>query len=134
VTPQPNEPLGQPRRLKYPGGGDAVLASWWGNRGDERRNLTRWPPKLVAEAVGLRTAPGRLARAADAADVEFDTQVVVKPATAGSSYGVTLVTEAGQLEQAVRTAARYDDRILIEEVVHGREIDVAVLREADGNR
>jgi D-alanine-D-alanine ligase len=32
------------------------------------------------------------------------------------------------------TAARYDDQILIEHVVHGREIDVAVLREADGSR
>jgi D-alanine-D-alanine ligase len=31
-------------------------------------------------------------------------------------------------------AARYDDQILVEHVVHGREIDVAVLREGDGSR
>jgi D-alanine-D-alanine ligase len=67
-------------------------------------------------------------------DIEFETEVVVKPVSAGSSYGVTLAREAGQLGEALRTAAHYDDRILIEHVVHGREIDVAVLREADGSR
>jgi hypothetical protein len=65
---------------------------------------------------------------------EFETEVVVKPVSAGSSYGVTLAREAGQLGEALHTAAHYDDRILIEHVVHGREIDVAVLREADGSR
>jgi D-alanine-D-alanine ligase-like ATP-grasp enzyme len=45
-----------------------------------------------------------------------------------------LAREAGQLGEALHTAAHYDDRILIEHVVHGREIDVAVLREADGSR
>jgi D-alanine-D-alanine ligase len=33
-----------------------------------------------------------------------------------------------QLREALRCAARFDDRILIEDVVAGREIDVAVLR------
>lgn len=96
--------------------------------------MDKWTTKLVAEAVGIPTAPGCLIRADEAPDVEFDTAVVVKPASAGSSYGVTLARDAAELRQAVRTAARYDQRILIEELVHGREIDVAVLREADGSR
>ncbi|MPZ54599.1 MAG: D-alanine--D-alanine ligase, partial [Acidimicrobiia bacterium] len=90
--------------------------------------------KLVAEAIGIRTALGRLVRPADVGGIEFEADVVVKPVSAGSSYGVTLVREAGQLGEALCTAAHYDDRILIEQVVHGREIDVAVLREADGSR
>ena len=94
--------------------------------------IDKWATKLVAEAIGIRTAVGRLVRAADAGGIEFETAVVVKPVSAGSSYGVTLVREAGQLAEALRTAARYDDRILIEHAVPGREIDVAVLREADG--
>jgi D-alanine-D-alanine ligase-like ATP-grasp enzyme len=53
---------------------------------------------------------------------------------AGSSFGVALARDASQLRDALRCAARFDDRILIEDVVPGREIDVAVLREADGCR
>ncbi len=94
----------------------------------------KWVTKLVAEAIGIRVAPGRLVRATDMGDIEFETEVVVKPVSAGSSYGVTFVRDACQLDEALRIASRYDDQILIEHVVHGREIDVAVLREADGSR
>jgi D-alanine-D-alanine ligase len=96
--------------------------------------MDKWATKLVAQAVGIRTAPGRLATAAQIADIEFKTDVVVKPASAGSSFGVALARDAAQLRDALRCAARFDDRILIEDVVSGREIDVAVLREADGRR
>lgn len=96
--------------------------------------MDKWATKLVADAVGLRTARGRLVAAADIGDVEFDGPVVVKPVSAGSSYGVGLVTEEDQLLGALREAARFDTRILVEEVVRGREIDVAVLREAGGVR
>ena len=90
--------------------------------------------KLVAEAVGTSTSPGRLVAAADIAGIGFETDVVVKPASTGSSFGVALARDAFQLRDALRCAARFDDRILIEDVVPGREIDVAVLREADGCR
>jgi D-alanine-D-alanine ligase len=96
--------------------------------------MDKWATKLVAEAVGIHTAPGRLVAAAETADIEFETDVVVKPASAGSSFGVALARDASQLRDALRCAARFDDRILIEDVVPGREIDVAVLREADGCR
>lgn len=96
--------------------------------------MDKWATKLVAEAVGIRTAPGRLVAAAEIADIEFAKDVVVKPASAGSSFGVALARDPSQLRDALRRAARFDDRILIEDVVPGREIDVAVLREADGRR
>lgn len=96
--------------------------------------MDKWATKLVAEAAGLRTARGRLVGAADSGDAEFDGPVVVKPVSAGSSYGVSLVREERLLGAALREAARFDSRILVEEVVEGREIDVAVLREAGGVR
>lgn len=96
--------------------------------------MDKWTTKLVADAVGIRTARGRLVCAEDIGDVEFDGAVVVKPASAGSSYGVSLVRDDDELLPALRTAARFDRRILIEEVMRGREIDVAVLREAGGIR
>ncbi|MER7541917.1 D-alanine--D-alanine ligase [Spirillospora sp. NPDC127506] len=96
--------------------------------------IDKWATKLVAEAVGIRTAPGRLVAAADIADVDFRASAVVKPVSAGSSFGVALARDASELRDALRCAARFDDRILVEDVVRGREIDVAVLREADGRR
>ena len=96
--------------------------------------MDKWATKLVAQAVGLRTARGRLVAAEDIGDVDFEGAVVVKPVTAGSSHGVSLVTEEGDLLMALRGAARFDRRILVEEVVHAREIDVAVLREKGGVR
>lgn len=96
--------------------------------------MDKWATKLVAQAIGIRTAQGRLVSASDIGDEEFERPVVVKPVSAGSSFGVSLVQDAADLRHALHTAAEFDRRILIEEVVHGREIDVAVLREADGTR
>jgi D-alanine-D-alanine ligase len=96
--------------------------------------MDKWATKLVAEAIGARTARGRLVAADEIGAVEFETEVVVKPVASGSSYGVALARDASQLRDALRGAAQYDDRLLVEEVVVGREIDVAVLREAGGRR
>lgn len=96
--------------------------------------MDKWTTKLVADAVCLGTARGRLVSADDIGDVEFEGEVVVKPVSSGSSHGVGLVTREEDLLVALHEAARFDRRILVEEVVRGREIDVAVLREKGGIR
>jgi D-alanine-D-alanine ligase len=52
----------------------------------------------------------------------------VKPARAGSSLGVSRVSDAAELEHAVKTAFAEDPRILIEEGVVGREVECGVLQ------
>jgi D-alanine-D-alanine ligase len=94
--------------------------------------MDKWATKLVAEAVGVRTAPGRLVT--DASAVVFDGPVVVKPVAAGSSFGVCLVETEEELEPALRAALELDDRVLVEQVVAGREVDVAVLDDPDEGR
>ena len=96
--------------------------------------MDKWATKLVADAVGIGTARGRLISADDIGDVEFDGEVVVKPVSAGSSHGVSLVTQEDDLLAALHEAARFDRRILVEEFIRAREIDVAVLREKGGIR
>ncbi|WP_307861870.1 D-alanine--D-alanine ligase [Nocardioides sp. SYSU D00065] len=96
--------------------------------------MDKWATKLVAEAIGIPTAPGVLLTAGTAATYDWTRPVVVKPVAAGSSHGVSLVADPGMLEEALRTALALDDRILVEDVVVGREIDVAVLGTADGSR
>ncbi|CAI9418455.1 D-alanine--D-alanine ligase family protein [Nocardioides sp. T2.26MG-1] len=94
--------------------------------------MDKWATKLVAAALGIATAPGRLVTTATAAEEVWSHPVVVKPVAAGSSRGVSLVREPGHLRSALEAALALDDRALVEDVVAGREIDVAVLRRADG--
>ncbi len=51
----------------------------------------------------------------------------VKPSVGGSSVGVVKVEERGELEDALRFALRFDDAVLVERGVIGRELEVAVL-------
>lgn len=53
--------------------------------------------------------------------------VVVKPATGGSSLGLTRVSEAAGLPQAIVGALSYADGVLIEHAVEGVEVAVSVL-------
>jgi len=88
--------------------------------------MDKWATKLVAEAVGIRTAPGLLVTSRDA--LAWVRPVVVKPVAAGSSHGVSLVHTADELAPALDRALALDDRVLVEELIVGREIDLAVLR------
>ena len=51
----------------------------------------------------------------------------VKPANLGSSVGVSKAVDRAGLEEAVEVALRFDEWILVEEGIAGREIEVAVL-------
>jgi D-alanine-D-alanine ligase len=53
--------------------------------------------------------------------------VFVKPANMGSSIGVSRVDEAGGLDGALELARRYDEFVIIEEAVPGRELEIGVL-------
>ena len=58
---------------------------------------------------------------------ELGLPMFVKPAANGSSYGVTKVSRASDIPQAVRDARAGQGRVLIEECVTGTEITVPVL-------
>lgn len=55
----------------------------------------------------------------------------VKPANAGSSVGITKVKTADELEGALDTAFAIDIKVVVEEAIVGREIEVAVLGNDD---
>ena len=53
--------------------------------------------------------------------------MIVKPAREGSTIGVTIAESPEALRKGLREACEYDDLILIEEFIQGRETTVAVL-------
>lgn len=57
----------------------------------------------------------------------------VKPVNLGSSVGIAKVSSREALPEALRTAARFDTRIVVERAVDAREIEIAVLGNGDEN-
>ncbi|SDT19279.1 D-alanine--D-alanine ligase [Nocardioides scoriae] len=59
--------------------------------------------------------------------------VFVKPARAGSSFGISRVDDLADLDAAVEEARRFDPKVLVEAAATGaREIEVGVLQGLDG--
>ena len=63
----------------------------------------------------------------DALEAKFAYPMFVKPAGTGSSVGVSKATEREDLKKALLEAGKYDDKVLVEEFIRGREIEVAVM-------
>ena len=92
--------------------------------------------KLVADNAGIRQAAWRLVTADDMKNIEsvldaiekgFEYPVFVKPAGTGSSVGVAKAKTREKLENALLQAAKFDRKVLVEEFINGREVEVAVL-------
>ena len=93
--------------------------------------------KRVLSASGLKVADWVLLRGGDRelSEAERDRlglPVFVKPARSGSSLGVSPVRSWEQLPAALAAARAQDGKVLVEEAVTGREVDVAVLEYPDG--
>ena len=93
--------------------------------------------QLVVDQVGITQAAWKLVRRADmgsrmegtldALEAKFAYPMFVKPAGTGSSVGVSKATEREDLKNALLEAGKYDDKVLVEEFIRGREIEVAVM-------
>jgi D-alanine-D-alanine ligase len=109
--------------------GNGVLASSAGMDKDVTKKLLR--------AAGLRVARGVMLRGDQSTIAEADKQrlglpVYVKPARAGSSLGVSKVDSWDQLDAALSLAREQDPKVVIEEAIGGREIDLGLLQYPDG--
>ena len=60
----------------------------------------------------------------------FSLPVVIKASSQGSSIGVAIVEREEELEAALKDAFRYDEEVLVEEFIRGKELTVAVWGDA----
>ncbi len=86
--------------------------------------------KAVLRDRGIAVARSVTLLAGDAPRNPFGYPVFVKPARLGSSVGISKVRSADELDAAVALARRHDDKVLVEELQTGVEVEVGVL----GNR
>lgn len=68
-----------------------------------------------------------VARVAQKAEMRFTYPMFTKPANLGSSVGVVKAHDHAELVAALRESARYDRRVLIEQGLNARELEVSVL-------
>jgi len=59
--------------------------------------------------------------------IDFPLPWVVKPATEGSSVGVSIVRDETSLEQALETAYSYGARVIVEKYIAGKEVHIGIL-------
>ncbi len=93
--------------------------------------------KLVADQANVPQAAWQLVRNSelqnrmeavlDSIEGRFAYPVFVKPAGTGSSVGVSKAADRADLRDALLQAGAYDEKILVEEFIHGREVEVAVM-------
>jgi len=84
--------------------------------------------KILFRAAGVSTADWMMApQSADAVAKSVGFPAVVKPSKQGSTVGLTIVRDPAQLPAAIEEAFRYDDEVMIERFVPGRELTVGVL-------
>ena len=93
--------------------------------------------KLVADNAGIEQAAWllvtntdmatRLEAILDSIEARFTYPVFVKPAGTGSSVGVSKAADREKAKEALLMAGKYDHKVLVEEFIDGREVEVAVM-------
>lgn len=107
--------------------GCGVLASAMGM--DKLSTKKIVDPLHIRQAKYVQVLKGDMTdmdKIADSVEAKLGYPVFVKPSNAGSSVGVSKASDRKELIAAVENAAKHDCRILIEEMIVGREIECAV--------
>ena len=95
-------------------------------------SMDKWRTKLVWHAAGIPTPRFAMLDRTTAWDKVADLlglPVIVKPSREGSTIGLTKVRRVEELAPAYELAARYDDLVLAEEFVPGKELTASILGE-----
>lgn len=91
--------------------------------------------KIIVDGLGIRQASYVLVMREQLADMDrtvsriesrFSYPVFIKPSNAGSSKGVSKAENRAELEAGLKEAARHDRKLLVEEMITGREVECAV--------
>jgi D-alanine-D-alanine ligase len=83
--------------------------------------------KKLFKSAGILTADWKVLQKFEAVPKIKKYPVVVKPSSQGSAIGVTIVKNASQFASAAKLAFKYDEEIIIEDFIKGKEITVGVL-------
>lgn len=87
--------------------------------------------KKMFVGAGVNTPDWIYVSVKDFDKTEFEKKIgypcVVKPCSCGSSVGISIVEDGSELEKALRFAEEYEEYVLIEKKIEGRELTVGIL-------
>ncbi|MCM8798323.1 MAG: D-alanine--D-alanine ligase [Candidatus Omnitrophica bacterium] len=108
-------------KLKVPYTGSNSRASYLG--------MNKVASRKIFQEAGIFIPKYKVLDKSNFSQIDFTFPCVVKPASGGSSIGVSIVEKEENLPQAITLAFDYDEKIIIEEYIPGKEVTVAILEE-----
>lgn len=83
--------------------------------------------KIMFRHNGINTPPGIVLEKGAKSHEDVGFPCVVKPCSGGSSVGTSIVHGRDEYEQALEIAFKFENRVLVEKYVKGRELTVGVI-------
>ena len=92
--------------------------------------------KKVMDSIGVQTIPGCTINKGEKYNIlkiiqEFGLPLFVKPSNAGSSVGISKVENKNDLAKAIDKAFKYGSQVVIEKMIEGKELTVAIIEHND---
>lgn len=91
--------------------------------------MNKWITKQILLQSGVQTPRGKSYQKGQdvSGAAQFGFPCIVKPCSGGSSIGVSIVHSESELQSALEQAFTYEQEILVEEFISGREFSVGIL-------
>ncbi|UDG79979.1 D-alanine--D-alanine ligase [Candidatus Steffania adelgidicola] len=115
------------RVLNIPYAGSDVMSSAVCMDKDMTKRVLHTARIPMTPSMTLYHSDTVVTRSFDAISGKLGLPLFIKPASQGSSVGVSKITSQAGFDAAVELAFQYDTKILVEKAIIGREIEVAVL-------
>lgn len=61
--------------------------------------------------------------------IDIDFPVIIKPSSCGSSLGINIANNIKELNKHIKTAFKYDNKVIIEKFIKARELECAILED-----
>ncbi|MGI0117369.1 D-alanine--D-alanine ligase [Zooshikella sp. RANM57] len=90
--------------------------------------MDKFRSKLLWQGLGLPTPPYQLFRRGELQSLTINLPCILKPVHEGSSIGMTKVNSLDELQNALKKAYQFDEQVLAESWVTGREFTVTILQ------
>ena len=87
---------------------------------------SKWMSQSLVKGYGVRCPQDQLLKENDLSQVQQKVPLIVKPSKEDNSNGVSLVKKSEDIQAALDEAFKWDDEILVQEYIPGREIRVGV--------
>jgi len=92
--------------------------------------MDKYRTKQLWQSINLPTPPSQLINANShlpTVATQFGFPLIVKPVLEGSSFGISIVTNLGELATAYTAAAQFDSNVMLERYINGPEYTAAIL-------